>query len=114
MQVYLLGDRLCYCQADSSATNAAGSSKTVQSLQDPGHAAAGAANSAVWHSAVNSKSINATTSSSLLDLASGSVHYIALDRIPVRPLPIRPLEHTLDPMQRSYHPDIGVAIMDAR
>jgi hypothetical protein len=44
-------------------------------------------------------------------LAAGHVKYIALDRIPARPLPVR--QHELDPVQRS-HPDVGVAIIHAR
>jgi hypothetical protein len=44
-------------------------------------------------------------------LAAGHVKYIPLDRIPVRPLPHR--QHALDPMHKS-HPDVGVAIIDAR
>ncbi|KAI8463909.1 MAG: Lipase/lipooxygenase [Monoraphidium minutum] len=41
----------------------------------------------------------------------GCVRYLPLDRIPVRPLPHR--QHALDPRGRG-HPDIGVAIIDAR
>jgi hypothetical protein len=47
------------------------------------------------------------TAASLAALASG-VRYIALDRIPVRPLPHR--QHELDPVERS-HPDVGVTLI---
>jgi hypothetical protein len=42
---------------------------------------------------------------------SGAVHYLPLDRIPVRPLPHR--QHVLDPLEGS-HPDVGIAIIDNR
>jgi hypothetical protein len=52
-----------------------------------------------------------STAGSAAALAAGQVKYIPLDRIPVRPLPHR--QHALDPMHKS-HPDVGVAIIDAR
>lgn len=50
-----------------------------------------------------------STAASLAALAAGEVRYIALDRIPVRPLPHR--QHELDPLERS-HPDVGVTLVD--
>lgn len=49
------------------------------------------------------------TAASLAALAAGEVRYIALDRIPVRPLPHR--QHELDPLERS-HPDVGITLID--
>jgi hypothetical protein len=37
------------------------------------------------------------------------VRYIALDRIPVRPLPHR--QHRLSPMERGSSPDLGVSLL---
>lgn len=50
-----------------------------------------------------------STAASLAALAAGEVRYIALDRIPVRPLPHR--QHELQPMERS-HPDVGVTVVE--
>lgn len=52
-----------------------------------------------------------STAGSLAALAAGEVRYIALDRIPVRPLPHR--QHELDPLERS-HPDCGITMVDDR
>lgn len=48
------------------------------------------------------------TAASLAAMAAGEVRYIALDRIPVRPLPHR--QHGLDPVERS-HPDVGITMV---
>jgi hypothetical protein len=53
--------------------------------------------------------LGSTAAASLAALAAGEVRYIALDRIPVRPLPHR--QHELDPLERS-HPDVGVTLVD--
>lgn len=50
-----------------------------------------------------------STAASLAALAAGEVRYIALDRIPVRPLPHR--QHELQPMERSQ-PDVGVTVVE--
>lgn len=52
-----------------------------------------------------------TTLSSTAALAAGRICYIALDRIPVRPLPHR--QHPRGPTERS-HPDVGVTLVDER
>eukprot|EP00775_Hariotina_reticulata_P013433 gene13433-13561_t len=96
-QFYLEDDRLCYCQADAAAQASAGLTNS---------SAEGVSLATTTFTSGLSASVSSTAA-----LAAGHVKYIALDRIPARPLPVR--QHELDPMQRS-HPDVGVAIIDAR
>lgn len=97
LQFYLEDDRLCYCQADAAAQAPAGV---------PNSSAAGVSLATSTFTSGLSGSVSSTAA-----LAAGHVKYIALDRIPARPLPVR--QHELDPMKQS-HPDVGVALIDAR
>ncbi|WIA17082.1 hypothetical protein OEZ85_013981 [Tetradesmus obliquus] len=100
---YLEDDRLCYCQADAAGSSSSGSSNRPSS--SPAFTSFGMSMRNAAAAGLSS------TSSSSAALAAGHVKYIPLDRISVRPLPHR--QHALDPMHRS-HPDVGVAIIDAR
>lgn len=116
MQFYLVDDRLCYCQAEAAAGSSGSNSSTLRNLGDPQSTALYAASCSAGFASGStfSSTMFGSTSSSAAALSAGKVKYIALDRIPVRPLPHRPAEHALDPMQKSHHPDAGVAIVDAR
>lgn len=109
VQFYLMDDRLCYCQAEEPGGSSRSHSSMLRNLGDPQSTALYAASASAFNS-----SMFGSTGSSAAALAAGKVKYIPLDRIPVRPLPHKPAEHALDPMQKSHHPDAGVAIVDAR
>jgi hypothetical protein len=135
-QVYLCDDRLCYHQPDQTLTasmDAGSSSSPTASLRSKAAAAAAAAmapanlegnSSSASHlplvgyygsmgpdrqAAGAQHTAMSATAASLAALAAGEVRYIALDRIPVRPLPHR--QHELGPFERS-HPDVGVTLVD--
>lgn len=122
LQVFLCDDRLCYHQpeqADAFGTDATSASPT--SLRSRTAAAAGAMVSASMEGSPGlqlvgnysglgvTAGLGGTAAASLAALAAGEVRYIALDRIPVRPLPHR--QHEFDPLARS-HPDVGVTLVD--
>lgn len=123
-QVYLCDDRMCYHQPDSTVTTSmdADSSSPTASLRSKAAAAAIASASldgsashlplVGYYGSLGSQAGAAAmsaTAASLVALAAGEVRYIALDRIPVRPLPHR--QHELGPFERS-HPDVGVTLVD--
>lgn len=124
-QVYLCDDRLCYHQPEpigaADATDAYAGSPTASSRSKAAAAAAMVSASMDASSSAHADlplvghyghSLTlSTTAASLAALAAGEVRYIALDRIPVRPLPHR--QHEFDPCERS-HPDVGVTIVDDR
>lgn len=103
-QCYLEDDRLCYCQPDKLAGSSIGGSS---------NGATGSAPFTVTSYTASSTAAGglSSTVSSAAALAAGHIKYIALDRIPVRPLPHR--QHSMEPMRQS-HPDVGIAIIDAR
>jgi hypothetical protein len=121
VQVYLCDDRLCYHQPDSSTASADGGSPRAAARTSAGPAAAAAAMASAslegssnlplvgYYGAMGPAGTMGSTAASLAALAAGEVRYIALDRIPVRPLPHR--QHELQPMERS-HPDVGVTAVE--
>lgn len=114
LQFYLVDDRLCYCEAESPASAQGSSKSPTRNLGDPTSTALYAASCSVGSRSSYSSTVFGSPSNSLAALAAGKVKYIPLDRIPVRPLPHKPREHEMDPMQRSHHPDVGIAIIDSR
>ena len=118
IQVYLCDDRLCYQQPDEAGHN---SHDVFSSLTSSPKAKATAAATAAAVAASREGSpdlplvgyygLVGSTAVSLAALAAGEVRYIALDRVPVRPLPHR--QHELDPLERS-HPDAGITLVDDR
>lgn len=132
-QFYLSDDRLCYHEPDAAAVSCSSSSgsptagargmlsASVDSASgavaaagfvgyygsQPGGAHAGPSQAGGSSLALG---VN-NTASSLAALAAGEARYIALDRIPVRPLPHK--QHALDPLERS-HPHVGVALIGNR
>eukprot|EP00878_Enallax_costatus_P024829 GHUV01026521.1.p1 GENE.GHUV01026521.1~~GHUV01026521.1.p1 ORF type:complete len:349 (+),score=81.95 GHUV01026521.1:911-1957(+) len=111
---YLLDDRLCYCEAETPAAAQGSSNSPTRNFGDPQSTALYTASCNVGSSSTFNSTMYGSTSNSLAELSAAKVKYIALDRIPVRPLPHKPKEHELDPMQRSHHPDVGIAVIDSR
>lgn len=115
-QFYLCDDRLCYCQPDSSApaggSSNPGSPRPARSLTGLQASAGSNSGAAGWVGHYGSLTASPTAAgSTLASLVAGEVRYIALDRVPVRPLPHK--QHMLEPMETS-HPDVGVALIDSK
>jgi hypothetical protein len=121
LQVYLCDDRLCYHEPDPATITDPGSSPTAGLRSKQGAAAAALASASIdstsglaslplvgFYGSLSAAGGVSATAASLAALAAGEVQYIALDRIPVRPLPHR--QHEQDPVERS-HPDVGISLI---
>jgi len=110
-QVYLCDDRLCYHEPEPATlanTDAAHSPASMHSRVTAAAMISASMDGSPTLPLVGYYGTVGSTASSLAALAAGEVRYIALDRIPVRPLPHR--QHELDPFERS-HPDVGITII---